>query len=177
MSVQSPTPHEKTQAQITSRRIVHSLKTKADENRSMAEKFADLLTGIFGSMAFLIGNVIWFALWIAINTGVLPIIPPFDPFPFGLLTMIVSLEAIVLSIVVLVSQNRAEKIGDLRQEIDLQLDIITEQELTKMMHMMYLLLKQHKIDVDDDQELHEMLEPTDIENIEKVLEEEIVKRR
>jgi uncharacterized membrane protein len=177
MSVQSPTPKEKAQAQITSRRIVHSLKTKADENRTWAEKFADLLTGIFGSMFFLIGNVIWFALWIAINTGVLPILPPFDPFPFGLLTMIVSLEAIILSIVVLVSQNRAEKIGDLRQEIDLQLDIITEQELTKMMRLMYMLLKQNNIDVDDDEELREMLEPTDIESIEKVLEDEVVKKR
>jgi len=157
-----------------SRRIIHSLKAKADEKRTLSEKVADWTTETFGSMGFVLINVAWFAVWIVINVGLIPSIQPFDPFPFGLLTMIVSLEAIILAIFVLISQNRQEKIDDLRQEIDLQVDIITEDELTKLMHMVSLLLEKQGIEVSNDEVLQSMLEPTSVEKIEEALEQQIV---
>jgi uncharacterized membrane protein len=157
----------------SSRRLARSLKAEFDSRRSFLERIADKLTSLVGSMPFLLLNVAWFSIWIAINVGAVPGIEPFDPFPFGFLTMVVSLEAIVLAIVVLVSQNRASKVDDLRQEVMLQLNVLTEEEMTKMMNMLCLLLEKQGIDLSDDPELESMLAPTNVEKIERSLEEEI----
>ena len=149
------------------------MKAKGSAKRTLSEKFADFITSAFGSNTFLIINVLWFAAWITINLNVIPGIKAFDPFPFGLLTMIVSLEAIVLSIFVLIAQKRAARIDDLREEIDLQIDIITEQELTKLMQMVAILMEHNGIDTDKDPEIREMLKPTDMNRIEKALEQQV----
>src|SRR5258706_16450649 len=99
------------------KQIFQSFEVKANAKRTFAEKLADTMTARFGSMTFLAINAIWFGSWIVINTGLIPFVTLFDPFPFGLLTMVVSLEAIFLAIIVLISQNRAAKIDDLREEV------------------------------------------------------------
>ena len=73
------------------RLVVQSFRAKADAKRRPTDKFADYLTTKFGSVVFLGLNAAWFFIWIVINTGLIPGVEPFDPFPFGLLTMIVSL--------------------------------------------------------------------------------------
>lgn len=158
-----------------SRRAIHSMKVKADAKRTWSEKLADWMTMRFGSMGFLAINVIIFALWLLVNGGLITAIQPFDPFPFNLLTMIVSLEAIILSVFVMISQNRAAKIDELRAEVDLQVDIITESEMTKLLVMMKLLLEKNGVDTSEDSDLSQMLEPTDPDKIEETLEEEVVK--
>lgn len=157
----------------SSRRIIRSLKAKANAKRSFSEKLADGMTSFFGSIPFLMANAIWFVIWISINLGFIPVILPFDPFPFGLLTMTVSLEAIVLATIVLISQNRAAKVDDLREEIDLQVDMITEEELTKLMEIVILIAKKNNIDLSKDQELIEMLKPLEEDKIQKKLEKQI----
>lgn len=159
------------------KRVIRSLRAKEDEKRSFSERIADKVSEIFGSMTFLILNVVFFAVWIALNTNIIPGVEPFDPFPFGFLTMAVSLEAIILAILVLISQNRAEKVAELREEIDLQIDILTEEELTKLLHMVALLLEKHGIDNGHDEELKEMMEPTDLDALETALEEQIIPGR
>ncbi len=158
----------------TSRQIIHSLKAKADAKRSWSEKLADWMTARFGSMAFLALNLTWFLVWLVVNTGMFPGVRAFDPFPFSLLTMIVSLEAIILSVFVMISQNRAAKVTELREEVDLQVDIITEAELTKLLIMMNLLLQKNGIDISADSELADMLKPTNMEAIEQALEKQVV---
>ncbi len=158
----------------TSRRIIKSMKAKADARRNIAEVIADWMTHTLGSIWFLSLNVLWFSIWISINIGVIPGVSPFDPFPFGLLTMIVSLEAIILAIFVLISQNRASQVDDLREEIDLQVDIITERELTKLIHMTSILMEKNGIDVRNDTELQDMLRPTNVDKLEKILEKQII---
>lgn len=159
------------------KRVIRSLRAKEDEKRSFSERIADKVSETFGSMTFLALNVVFFAVWIALNTNIIPGVEPFDPFPFGFLTMAVSLEAIILAILVLISQNRAEKIAELREEIDLQIDILTEEELTKLLHMVALLLEKHGIDNGHDEELKEMMEPTDLDALETALEEQIIPGR
>lgn len=156
------------------RRIIQSFEVKANANRTITEKMADFMTAKFGSMAFLLLNALWFSSWILINTGFIPGVVPFDPFPFGLLTMVVSLEAIFLAITVLIAQNRAAKTDDLREEVGLQINTIAEEEITKMMELQVLLLEKSGIDVSNDAELKKMLEPTDTSKIEKTLEKQIV---
>ena len=160
---------------ITSRHIIKSFKAEADSKRTFSQRVADLLTKTFGSIGFFMLNAIWFAAWIVVNLGFVPGVPVFDPFPFGLLTMVVSLEAIFLSVFVLISQNRDSRVDDLREEIDLQVDVITEQELTKLMNLVALLLKKQGIDISDDTEAQEMMRMTDVKKIQKALENAVMR--
>lgn len=132
------------------------------------------MTSQFGSNAFLLANVVLFVVWALINTGQVESIPAFDPFPFSLLTTVVSLEAIVLAIFVLISQNRTSKIDDLREEIHLQLNIISEKEITKLIKMTALLLEKNGIDLSQDPELKKMVRPFNEEEIQRQLEKEIL---
>jgi CRP/FNR family cyclic AMP-dependent transcriptional regulator len=100
----------------------------AEKRLTLGERIADAIAEFSGSMPFLIGNAIWFSLWILWNQSWFPG-PDFDPFPFGLLTMIVSLEAIFLSIFVLISQNRQSLKDRLAAEIDHQVNTKAEIEV------------------------------------------------
>jgi len=157
----------------TPRRVIRALKAKEDAKRAPWERFADYLTKAFGSFSFLAINALWFGVWVMLNTGWVPGLEPFDPYPFGLLTMIVSLEAIILSIIVLISQNRAGRVSELREEAGLQIDIIAEQELTKAMELIARLAEKQGIDVTQDVVLKEMLKPLDTNKIEKALERQL----
>lgn len=156
-----------------SKHILKSLKAQARANRSGTEKFADWTADVFGSIPFFIMHIVWFGGWILINTLNIKGIPHFDPFPYGLLTMVVSLEAIFLSILVLLSQNRAGEVDDLREEIDLQVDVISEKEITKLLQMTALLLEKNGIEYKQDRELDHMLKRTNLEKMQMHLEEEI----
>lgn len=133
---------------------------------------ADLLTSRLGSTNFLIANVAFFAAWILVNTGKVPGLEVFDPFPFGLLTMIVSLEAIFLAIIVLISQNRTAKIDDLRDEVDLYVNTTAEKEITKMLELQTKILEKLDVDISLDRELSHMLKPTNLTRVENQIEKE-----
>lgn len=157
------------------RRTIRSFKAKANEKRTVGDRFADFLTGYFGTISFLVLNAIFFTVWIVWNTGMVPMFPPIDPFPFGLLTMVVSLEAIFLAIIVLISQNREARTAELREEVELYINTYAENEITKVIYLLTLLLKKSKIDISEDLDLKEMLESMDSERIEKELEKQLAK--
>ncbi len=156
------------------RKIFKSIKAKAAAKRTIMERIADSMTSNFGSITFFLLNVFLFTLWVLINTNQIKGIPAFDPFPFNLLTTVVSLEAIILAIFVLISQNRNSKIDDLREETHLQLNLISEREITKLMKMLALLLEKQGIDLSQDPELKKMIRPVSEEEIEKRLAKEIL---
>ncbi|MBI5422385.1 DUF1003 domain-containing protein [Candidatus Peregrinibacteria bacterium] len=156
------------------RQSIKSFKAKMNLNRKLSDRIADFLTDSFGTVLFLSFNVLWFGLWILINTGSIPGIPVFDPFPFGLLTMIVSLEAIFLAIIVLISQNRAAQIGDLREEIDLQINVRAEAEITKILIILDRIHDHLGLPSEDDAELILMKQKTDLNQIEKELTREML---
>lgn len=154
--------------------IAKTLKAKIDANRTLNERIADFLTSHFGSMTFLISNSCFFAAWVFVNLGFIPGVIPFDPFPFGLLTMVVSLEAIFLAVIVLISQNRTAKIDDLREEITLKVDSIAEEEITKIIQLQIMILKKQGIDVSEDPQLQQMIQPMDTERLEKLFEKQML---
>lgn len=156
------------------RKILRSIKAKADAKRTNMERMADWMTSRFGSLTFLLANALFFAFWIFINTNQIKRISPFDPFPFNLLTTFVSLEAIFLAIFVLISQNRNSKVDDLREETHLQINLIAEKEITKLMKMMAIVLERQGVDLSQDPELKKLLKPISEEEIEKKLEKEIL---
>jgi len=116
--------------------MVEIFAARQKRRKTLADSWPDFLTSQFGTIWFLNLNVIFFAAWIVINLGFIPGVPVFDPYPFGMLTMCVSLEAIFLSTIVLISQKRAAEVDDLREEVDLQVNIQAEREITRVLHML-----------------------------------------
>ena len=120
------------------------MQRRDDERRTLTDRVADAVTGFSGSMAFVYLHVVWFGLWIALNEGLLERfgLRPFDEFPFGLLTMIVSLEAIFLATFVLISQNRMARASEKRAELELQVNMLAEQKAAKTLEMLDHLTRQ-----------------------------------
>jgi len=116
------------------RTIIH-LRTKTASERGLQDRIADVITSVSGRMIFAYVHIVWFGIWILLNTGRFGV-RIFDPFPYGLLTMIVSLEAIFLSTFVLISQNRLSAESDRRADLDLQIGLLTEHELTRVLQML-----------------------------------------
>jgi uncharacterized membrane protein len=120
------------------------MQRKVTEARTVQGRVADAITTFSGSMAFVWVHAVWFGLWVLLNIGLLhiPHISEFDPFPFSLLTMVVSLEAIFLSTFVLISQNRLAAASEKRAELDLQVNLLAEQKATKILEMLDQIAKQ-----------------------------------
>ncbi len=149
-----------------------AIKAEHSANRTRMEVLADRMIGVASSTLFLAFHVIAFLAWIAINSP-LPGMPQFDPYPFGMLTTIVSLEAIFLSIFVLMTQSRESRIGELREELTLQVNLRIEEEITKTLHLVAGLYSRLNLQLADDAELRAMLEPLDPRAIESDLAEQI----
>jgi uncharacterized membrane protein len=164
-------PDRRSARQLANRAFV-AVKAQHARDRGPVERFAQLLNDIASSTPFLIVHVVWFLVWISWNVGLLRL-RPFDPYPFGLLTMVVSLEAIFLSIFVLLAQKREAAIAELREEIALQVGLWTEQEVTKSLQLITGLYRRLGHPIADDPELREMLRPLDVKGIENRLVKQI----
>src|SRR5438045_4567266 len=116
-------------------------------------------------MSFFVVQAALFIVWILWNVPGIPL-PRFDPYPYGMLTTIVSLEAIFLSIFVLMTQSRESRIGELREELTLQVNLRMEEEITKTLHLVAGLYARLGLKMADDPELKGMLEPLDPKRIE-----------
>ncbi len=149
-----------------------AIKAQHAAHRSQLDRVIDGLNNIASSTTFLVVHAIIFALWILWNTGQLGL-EPVDPYPFGLMTTIVSLEAIFLSIFVLMAQRRESAIAELREELGLQVSLRVEQEVTKTLQLVAGLYTRLGHRVSDDPELLHMLQPLDVRAIERDLLEQI----
>jgi uncharacterized membrane protein len=119
------------------------------------DRLADVITAFSGRMSFVYMHIAWFGLWFLLNTGRFGL-PPFDPFPYGLLTMVVSLEAIFLATFVLISQNRLSAEAEHRAELDLHIGLLTEHELTRVLQMLDVMQDKMGIENDADSELADL---------------------
>ena len=112
-------------------RVTRNVNLEAREQMPALDRAADIVAAFSGTMMFLLLNVVWFGAWILVNTTDMGL-PQFDPYPFGLLTMIVSLEAIVLSCFVLISQNRQASKDRMRSDIEYDVNIKAEMEIAHL---------------------------------------------
>ena len=117
--------------------------------RDLEDKISDTITGFAGNMKFVYFHVFWFGFWIAAGVGCLGPHYKFDKFPFGLLTMVVSLEAIFLSTFVMISQNRASQKAEIRSQLDYETDIQAEREIAIIMRTLVRLAEKEGIDIAD----------------------------
>jgi uncharacterized membrane protein len=119
-----------------------NVNTEVEDRRTTVERAADWIAEFSGSIPFLMLHIVLFAVWILLNTNWLPgwKPPDFDPFPFGLLTMVVSLEAIILSVFVLLSQNRQVAKDRIRGDIEYEVNLKAELEIAQLHEKMDRLL-------------------------------------
>lgn len=163
---------ERRRRRFVANRAFGAIKAQQAARRTTLQVVADALNDIASSTPFLFGHVLWFGAWILFNSGAFGF-EPFDPFPFGFLTLVVSLEAIFLSIFVLMSQKRESAIAELREELALQVNLRIEEEVTKTLQLVSGLYTRLGHVVGEDPDLHQMLEPLDVKTIETELLEEI----
>ncbi len=144
------------------------------EQRTLSERASDRIAGFAGSMFFVLMHVLLVFFWVLTNLNRIPWIPRFDPYPFSLLGMIVAVEAVVLSSFILMRQNRMAKRGERRDHLNLQVDLIAEKEITKLLQMVqaicgHLGLKQ----IAEDKEVEEFSQKTSVETLTQSLEDKL----
>src|SRR5215216_762694 len=144
-------------AKVVERNIQALLLHRRDEehSRSRQERIADAVTRFTGSMRFVYIHLVLFGLWILINLGWLPGIPRFDP-SFVVLAMVASVEAIFLSTFVLISQNRMAVLADKRADLDLQISLLAEQEISRAITLLRDIAAQMGIASSQNPELGEL---------------------
>ena len=145
-------------------RTIIRLRLKATRKRSLQDRIADAITSFSGRMIFAYVHIVWFGVWILLNTGSFGV-QPFDPFPYGLLTMVVSLEAIFLSTFVLISQNRLSREAEYRADLDMHIGLLAEHELTTVLQMLEAIQDKLGIETDEDSELADLEMETKPEDV------------
>jgi uncharacterized membrane protein len=141
--------------------LLRNIQTLEDRRREEAaaasreERVAEAITRFTGSMTFVYIHLAFYGAWILINLGLIPGVPKFDP-SFVVLAMEASVEAIFLSTFVLISQNRMAAAAGKRADLDLQISLLTEHELTKLSELVVDIARRLDIRVHADPELREV---------------------
>jgi uncharacterized membrane protein len=156
----------KTADDLTYRNVqtIARLEEAAKGKQEAGEEVAAKITAFCGSYAFVWVHIFWFGGWTLAN-----LIPPtswrFDPLPFPFLTLVVSLEAIFLSTFILITQNREAKLNERRAHLDLQVNLLSEQENTKMLELLQNIAVKLGVAAHEDTELRALQQPTSPEKL------------
>jgi uncharacterized membrane protein len=144
-------------ARVVDRNIRALLEHRQEQqvSRSGEERIADAITRFTGSMRFVYIHLVLFGTWIVVNLGWVPGAPKFDP-SFVVLAMVASVEAIFLSTFVLISQNRMSALADKRADLDLQVSLLSEHEITRLITLVTAMAERMGIDAAQDPELAEL---------------------
>ena len=150
-------PNPSNLASVLNRNIDALQERRRSEERqaSTQEKIAEVITRFTGSMAFVYIHLIGFGLWIVANAGLVPGVKPWDP-TFVILATEASVEAIFLSTFVLISQNRAAALADKRADLDLQINLLSEHEITKLLSVAIAIATKSGVTLTDRAELSEL---------------------
>lgn len=143
------------------------------QQRTFVEKLGDAIADFIGTMTFILGHFALLVVWFLWNTGSFGF-KAFDPFPFVLLTMIVSMEGVLLAAFVLMKQNRMSRRADHRDHLHLQIDLLSEKEITKILQMQQLICA--KLGIDEplkDREVEELAQHTAVDSLSKELVEKM----
>ena len=176
MASPSAPPAAAPKAVVEDIRSVSDMEASLEQHRSLVDRIADLIGGFSGSMAFVFLHLAWFGAWFLLNT--LPLgIRHFDPYPFILLAMVVSVEGVLLSTFVLMKQNRMQRRIDVRDKLDLQINLLSEKEVTKSLQMLRLICEKLEIEpsVLNDAELAEMASVTSVDMLAEQVQRDLEK--
>lgn len=159
-------------ARVVERNIEALLSRRKEEDRNLTrqERLAERITGFTGSMKFVWLHVAVYGLWIAINLGAIPIIPKFDP-TFVILAMEASVEAIFLSTFILITQNRMMAQADKRADLNLQISLLAEHEITRLIKVVSEIGEQMNVQAAKHPELRELKRDVQPEHLLDTIEE------
>lgn len=137
-AAQGGAPNDPGMSRLVQRNIRAMMRVRGrqDERRPWSDRVADKISRFAGSMWCVGVHLVYFGAWLTLNSKYVNIIEHWDPYPFVMLAMLASVEAIFLSTFVLISQNRMQRLADQRAELDLQISLVTEQELSRAIVML-----------------------------------------
>ena len=164
-------PHSVADVTRENVRAMHRLDELAVAQRTFADRMAELVARFCGSITFVWIHAVLFAAWILWN--VLPGLEHFDPYPFTFLTLCVSLEAIFLSSFILISQNYEMRVTDRRNQLDLQINLLSEQENTKMLQILDRIARKVGASDEEDPEVKVLEQATRPETLARQIEKEL----
>ncbi len=161
-------------SELTSRNIQSIVQSEASEQqkRKVTDIIAERITRFCGTAAFLWFHVLWFGGWISCNLA-LPEHSRWDPSPFPFLTLVVSLEAIFLSTFILIAENRQSFLAERRSHLDLQINLLAEQENTKILELLEQIAARLGVKIAHDHERKAMQENTEPEKVLRQIDESI----
>lgn len=157
------------------RRNMEAVRKMEDDflrSRTAADRLADVIGGFSGSLKFVLLHICFYSAWMLVNLGWISGIRKFDPYPFMLLSTIVSLEAIFLSTFVLMKQNRMSRREDLRNHLDLQINMLAEREMTLVLQMLQKISTHLGIE-HAGEEIEELSEETPVEALATELQQKL----
>jgi uncharacterized membrane protein len=153
---------------------IAKLEHDAFNRRTPTERVSDVITKVVGNMGFLLAQLILISGWSLVNLHLIPGLRAFDPFPFGVLALVVSSESVFLTIFVLISQSRMSRQSERRSHLDLQVGMLSEQELTTILQMLQKLCQHMGVNVDSSrQEVQSFSKTTDVHKLASELEEKL----
>jgi len=153
---------------------VARLEAEFEKRRTWPEWLADIIGGFAGSMTFVLIHVLWFAVWLLINTGHFFGVPVFDPYPFIFLSMAVSVEAVLLATFVLMKQNRMGRRAEEREQLHLQIAMLAERESTKNLQIVRALCRHLGLSLEaEDREAEQLSQATSVDQLAANLRERL----
>ncbi len=170
--MENPMPHHAavnpTQYNIDA---IAKLELDALNRRTPTERVSDVITKIVGNVGFLLAELVLIAGWSLLNLHIIPGLKAFDPFPFGVLALIVSSQSVFLTVFVLISQSRMARQSERRSHLDLQVGMLSEQELTTILEMLQKLCQHMGVNVDSSkQEVQSFSNTTDVHKLASEIE-------
>lgn len=149
-------------------RNIHALsevRAREEQRKTRYDRIADAVTRFAGNLWWIGVHVLMFAAWFVVNAGWVPHVRPFDPYPFALLSTITCVEGIFLASFILVSANRAQRLADRRAELNLQIALLTEHELTHVVHLVDALAKRFGVERPDEASMADIKKAVDPEQV------------
>jgi len=133
----------------------------ADQARSLSEVICEFVGRFIGTLSFVSAQLVGVVLWVAINADIIPVTHPIDPYPYHFLDLILTVEGVLVAAFVLMKQNRMSKLADKRAHLDLQINLLTERETTKIICMLLEISErlniQHKVLDEESRQLSRLL--------------------
>ena len=174
MAIKTPTSSEAAHPTQLNIDAIVKLEHEALHRRTFAERVSDAVAKFIGSVSFLMLQVLLVLTWSAINLKVIPGVKLFDPFPLGILALVISSESVLLTIFVLISQNRMAPQADRRSQLDLQVGMLAKRELTAMPQMQPKICQRLGIEAGSTaHELKNFSDATDVSKLASELEDKL----
>lgn len=153
---------------------IAKLEHEALGRRTITERVSGVITSLVGNMGFLLAQLILISGWILVNLHTIPGLKAFDPFPFGVLALLVSSEGVFLTVFVLISQSRMARQSDRRSHLGLQVSMLSEQELTTILQMLQKLCQHMGVNVESsEQQVQSFTKTTEIHKLASELEDKL----